>query len=103
MGMVLPQKMVGTQVWGVVIRDSNGMTVAACSNYLLGQSTALETEALAVECGILLAREMELAQESLKLMLYQLFKVLLLAKLMEELAICILESSISLILSGAGS
>ncbi|KAL0007153.1 hypothetical protein SO802_008655 [Lithocarpus litseifolius] len=47
---------------GVIIRDSNGMTVVSCSNYLSGQFTALETEALAVECGILLAREMELAQ-----------------------------------------
>ena len=38
------------------------MTVATCSNYLLGQFTALETEAIAVECGILLAWEMELEQ-----------------------------------------
>ena len=47
---------------GVIIRDSKGMTVAACANYLSGQFSALETETLAVECGILLAREMGLAQ-----------------------------------------
>ena len=46
---------------GVIIRDSNGMTVATCSNYLSGQFSVLEIEALAVECGILLVREMELA------------------------------------------
>ena len=47
---------------GVIIRDSKGITVAACANYLSGQFSALETETLAVECGILLAREMELEQ-----------------------------------------
>ena len=47
---------------GVIIRDSKGMTVAASANYLLGQFSVLETETLAVECGILLAREMGLVQ-----------------------------------------
>ena len=43
---------------GVIIRDSKGMIVAAYANYLSGQFSTLETETLAVECGILLAREM---------------------------------------------
>ena len=47
---------------GVIIRDSKGITVVACANYLSGQFSALETETLAVECGILLAREMGLVQ-----------------------------------------
>ena len=47
---------------GVIIRDSKGMTVAACANYLSGQFSALKTETVAVECGILLAQEMGLAQ-----------------------------------------
>ena len=47
---------------GVIIRDSKGIIVAACANYLSGQFLALETEILAVECGILLAQDMGLAQ-----------------------------------------
>ncbi|XP_030943489.1 uncharacterized protein LOC115968280 [Quercus lobata] len=47
---------------GVIIRDSKGIIVAACANYLSGQFSAFETETLAVECGILLAQEMGLAQ-----------------------------------------
>lgn len=47
---------------GVIIRDSQGLVVAACSRYLFGLFTASEEEVLAVECGIVFARELELSQ-----------------------------------------
>ena len=47
---------------GVVIQDSRGMVIAAGSKVLNGSYDAEVTEALAVEEGILLAKEMELHQ-----------------------------------------
>ena len=47
---------------GVVIRDSKGMVITAGSKVLNGTYDAEVTEALAVEEGILLAKEMELLQ-----------------------------------------
>ncbi|XP_075658795.1 uncharacterized protein LOC142628624 [Castanea sativa] len=46
---------------GVAIRDSTGMITAAWCKYLQGQYSVTKTEALAVECGVLLARDMELS------------------------------------------
>ena len=45
---------------GVVIRDCRGLVVAAACKVLNGDYGAAVTEALAVEEGIRLAREMEL-------------------------------------------
>jgi len=47
---------------GVIIRDSQGLVVVACSRYLFGQFTTPKVEVLAVEYGILFARELELSQ-----------------------------------------
>ncbi|KAL0008623.1 hypothetical protein SO802_010125 [Lithocarpus litseifolius] len=47
---------------GVVIRDSCGVVIAACGKFLQGQSSVTEVEALAVESGILLARDINLTQ-----------------------------------------
>ena len=47
---------------GVIIRDSQGLVVVACSRYTFGQFTAPEVEVLAIECGILFARELEFSQ-----------------------------------------
>ena len=47
---------------GVVIRDSCGAVIAACSKFLQGQSSFSEVEALAMESGILLAQGMMLSQ-----------------------------------------
>ena len=47
---------------GVVIQDSRGMDIAARSKVLNGSYDAEVTEALAVEEGILLAKEMEFHQ-----------------------------------------
>lgn len=45
-----------------VIRDSCGAIIAACGKFLQGQFSATEVEALAVESGILLARDMNLTR-----------------------------------------
>ena len=45
---------------GVIIRDSKGETVAALCEVLQGQYSSLETEIVALEKGILLAKEMAL-------------------------------------------
>ena len=47
---------------GAVIRDSGGVDLAACSKFLQGQFSVEEVEALAMEAGILLARDMKLSQ-----------------------------------------
>ena len=47
---------------GVIIRDSKGETVAALCEVLQGQYLSLETEIVALEKGILLAKEMALTQ-----------------------------------------
>ena len=47
---------------GVVIRDAASNIVAACCKYLYGQYLEEEVEALAVECGLLLAKEQKLSQ-----------------------------------------
>ncbi|KAK9999628.1 hypothetical protein SO802_019231 [Lithocarpus litseifolius] len=47
---------------GVVIRDSYGAVIAACGKFLQGQFSVTEVEALAMEYGILLARDMNLTQ-----------------------------------------
>ena len=46
---------------GVIIKDSQGLVVAACSRYLFGLFTASEVKVLAIECGILFAQELELS------------------------------------------
>ena len=45
---------------GVVIRDCRGQVVAALCRVLSGCFTVDETEVLAIEAGILLAKEMDL-------------------------------------------
>ncbi|KAK9991321.1 hypothetical protein SO802_026306 [Lithocarpus litseifolius] len=47
---------------GAVIRDSCGAVIVACGKFLQGQFSVSEVEALAVESGILLARDMNLTQ-----------------------------------------
>ncbi|XP_075645579.1 uncharacterized protein LOC142616661 [Castanea sativa] len=47
---------------GVIIRDYRGVTVAALCRVLPGRFTVEETEALAIEAGILLAKELDLQQ-----------------------------------------
>ena len=47
---------------GVVIRDSGGVILTACSKFLQGQFSIEEVEALAMEAGILLAQDMKLSQ-----------------------------------------
>ena len=42
---------------GVVIRDAAGKVHVACCKYLQGQYSVKEVEALAMECGLLLAKE----------------------------------------------
>ena len=46
----------------VVIRDSCGAVIAACCKYFQGHFSVAKVEALAVECGILLARDMKISQ-----------------------------------------
>ena len=46
----------------MVIRDSNGEVVAALCRVLPGCFSMDETEALAIEAGIMLARELDLHQ-----------------------------------------
>ena len=46
---------------GAVIRDSCGAVLVACSKFLQGQFSVEEVEALAMEAGILLARDMKLS------------------------------------------
>ena len=46
---------------GVVIRDSSGAVMAACCKYFQGKFSVLEVESLAIECGILLARDLKLS------------------------------------------
>ena len=45
---------------GVIIRDVDGNVLAACCKYLQGQYSVEEVEALAMECGLLLAKEQKL-------------------------------------------
>ena len=45
---------------GVVIRDVNSKVLAACCNYLQGQYFVEEVEAMAIERGLLLAKEYKL-------------------------------------------
>jgi len=45
---------------GVVIRDFRGKVIAACSKYLVGLFSVMEVELLAVETGILLAKELKI-------------------------------------------
>ena len=47
---------------GVIIRDSKGETVAALCEVLQGQYSSLETEIVALEKWILMAKEMALTQ-----------------------------------------
>ena len=47
---------------GVVIRNCKGEAVAALSKMLPGQYTSLEIEFIALQEGVLLARELELSQ-----------------------------------------
>lgn len=46
---------------GVVIRDSSGAVMAACCKYFQGKFSVLEVESLAIECGILLTRDLKLS------------------------------------------
>ena len=46
---------------GVVIRDVDGNVLATCCKYLQGQYSVEEVEALAMECGLLLAKEQKLS------------------------------------------
>jgi len=46
---------------GVVIRDVDGNILATCCKYLQGQYSVEEVEALAVEYGLLLAKEQKLS------------------------------------------
>lgn len=45
---------------GVVIRDVNGKVLAACCSYLQGQYSVEEVEAMAMERGVLLAKDLKL-------------------------------------------
>ena len=47
---------------GMVIRDAAGKVHVACCKYLQGQYLVEEVEALAMECGLLLAKEHMLSQ-----------------------------------------
>ena len=47
---------------GVVIRDATGTVSTTCCKYLQGQYLVVEVEALAIECGLLLAKEQKLPQ-----------------------------------------
>lgn len=47
---------------GMIIRDNRGETIAALYMSLNGQYPSLETEVIALEKGVLLAKEMELQQ-----------------------------------------
>ena len=44
----------------MVVRNSDGMVIAAWSKYLNGLFSMMEVEALAIESDILLAKEVEL-------------------------------------------
>lgn len=44
----------------MVVRNSDGMVIAAWSKYLNGLFSVMEVEALAIESDILLAKEVEL-------------------------------------------
>ena len=46
---------------GVVIRDVAGNVHVACCKYLQGQYSVEEVEALAMECGLILAKEQKLS------------------------------------------
>ena len=47
---------------GAIIRDSCGVVIAACCKYFQGHFSIAKVEALAVESGILLARDMKISQ-----------------------------------------
>ena len=47
---------------GVVIRYATGTIHVACCKYLQGQYSMEEVEALAMECGLILAKEQKLTQ-----------------------------------------
>jgi len=51
---------------GVVIRDATGAVHVACCKYLQGQYSVEEVEALAMECGLILAKEQKLSQSILE-------------------------------------
>ena len=52
---------------GVVIRDATGGAVhVACCKYLQGQYSVEEVEALAMVCGLILAKEQKLSQSILE-------------------------------------
>ena len=54
---------------GVIIRDATGTVTTACCKYLQGQYSGEEVEALAIECGLLLAREQKLPKSLWNMML----------------------------------
>ena len=62
---------------GAVIRDFCGAVLAACSKFLQGQFSVEEVEVLAMEAGILLARDMKLSQIIVESMLFPLLIVLM--------------------------
>ena len=47
---------------GVVIRDAAGNIIATCCKYLQGRYLVEEVEGLAMECGLLLAKEQMISQ-----------------------------------------
>ena len=47
---------------GAVIRDSCGTVIAACCKYFQCHFSIAKAKALAVECGILLVRDMKISQ-----------------------------------------
>ena len=47
---------------GVVIHDAAGNIIATCCKYLQGRYLVEEVEGLAMECGLLLAKEQMLSQ-----------------------------------------
>ena len=62
---------------GVVVRDFNGQAVAALCLSLQSYFFAELTEVFALEQGVLFAQELQLPWLSLNLMLWQLFKQLM--------------------------
>ena len=47
---------------GAVIRDSCGTVIVACCKYFQGHFSVAKAKALAVECGILLVRDLKISQ-----------------------------------------
>ena len=75
---------------GAIIRDSSGAVITACCKYLQGQFSVAEVEAIAVEAGILLARDRKIPQViiELHLLLTILLTILMSSSLMVASAIC---------------